>query len=134
MKYDRLTRALKITIKGEEYSLRLDIGALAEIEDALPNGQKLISMFVNKELPTIKTLEKALCVGMAKDGNRLDESAAKKAFQDYVFEVGIPEATNTYYVLLAVSGMLGEANARTILSKAGMELKDEESPGEQKNR
>lgn len=134
MKYDRLKRALGITVKGVDYSLRLDIGALSEIEDVLPNGTKLVEMFIKRELPTIKTLEKALVVGMSKDGKKVDENTAKQVFQDYVFEVGIPEVTNTYYVLLAVSGMLGDDNAREILSKAGLVNKDDVSiKGDQKN-
>lgn len=134
MNYDRLTRALKIKIKGEEYSLRLDIGALSEIEDALPSGTKLVEMFINRQLPTIKVLEKAICVGMSKDGKKVDGKTAKEIFQDYVFEVGIPEVTNTYYVLLAVSGMLGEQNAAEILSKAGLIDKDDITiKGDQKN-
>ena len=125
MRYDRLTRALNIKIKGEEYSLRLDIGALSEIEDVLPSGKKLLEMFVNRELPTIKMLEKSFCVGMLKDGKKVDGKTAKELFQNYVLEAGLPEVTNTYYVLLAVSGMLGEANAHEILSKAGLEDKDD---------
>lgn len=133
MQYDRLTRALKIKIKGEEYSLRLDIGALAEIEDVMPNG-KLVEMFINRQLPSIKVLEKAICVGMSKDGKKVDGKTAKELFQDYVFEVGIPEVTNVYYILLAVSGMLGDANAQEILSKAGLVNKDDTSiVGDQKN-
>lgn len=125
MKYDRLTRALTIEIKGEKYALRLDIGALSEIEDVLPSGTKLVEMFINRQLPTIKVLEKAICVGMSKDGKKIDEATAKELFQEYVIEAGIPEVTNTYYILLAVSGMLGDANAQEILSKAGMINKDE---------
>lgn len=134
MKYDRLTRALKVEIKGEEYALRLDVGALAEIEDVMPSGTKLVEMFINRQLPTIKVLEKAICVGMSKDGKKVDEKTAKALFQDYVFEVGIPEVTNVYYILLAVSGMLGDANAQEILSKAGLVNKDDTSiVGDQKN-
>lgn len=124
MKYDRLTRALYIKIKGEDYALRLDIGALSEIEDVLPSGKKLLEMFVNREFPTVKMLEKAFCVGMSKDGKKVDGKTAKELFQNYVLEAGLPEVTNTYYVLLAVSGMLGEANAHEILSKAGLIDKD----------
>lgn len=134
MKYDRLTRALKVEIKGEEYALRLDVGALAEIEDVMPSGTKLVEMFINRQLPTIKVLEKAICVGMSKDGKKIDETTAKELFQEYVIEAGIPQVTNTYYILLAVSGMLGDANAQEILSKAGLVDKDDTSiVGDQKN-
>jgi len=88
MKYDRLTRYLKVEIEGAEYKLRLTLGMFEELEDTLPAGRTIISMMTNQETPSIKMLKKAFCLAMQRD----ERKAAEAHFNTYCAENGIQGA------------------------------------------
>lgn len=133
MKYDRLTRKVKLDIGGEEYSLLLTIGMLEELEDELPSGSTLVSMFLNRETPKIRIIRKAFCLGMEKNGVKIGQNQAEKLFEKYCEENGIQDAGSVYYVLLAASNILGTSVSNIILESAGMILKDTEVEVSEKN-
>ena len=47
MDYDRLTRKVRVMVGGEEYSLLLTLGGLAELEDKMLK-ERWISIVTNK--------------------------------------------------------------------------------------
>ena len=128
MIYDRLTRFLKINVKGVEYSLRLTVGMFEEIEDVLPKGTTLMSMFMNQETPKIKVLKKAFCIGMIKDGKVVKSNEAIQVFNDFCDENGIQEAVNVFYALLAASHLLGANLSNEMMESMGLIVKDPEEP------
>lgn len=129
MKYDRLTRFLKVDVKGVEYSLRLTVGMFEEIEDILPKGTTLMSMFMNQETPQIKVLRKAFCIGLVKNGAKVKDEEALKVFSDYCDENGIQGAVSVFYAVLAASHLLGAEASKAMLEDMGLVVKDtEETP------
>ena len=133
MKYDRLTRKVKIDVNGAEYALLLNIGMLEELEDELPKGTTLIDMVLNRETPKIKIIRKAFCLGLYKSGVLLDENSAERVFEKYCEESGIQNAVGLYYVLIAASNILGTQASNAILEGAGIKLKDTEVEEQEKN-
>lgn len=131
MKYDRLTRTLKLDVKGVEYSLRLSIGMFEELEDSLPKGTTLMNMFLNQETPKIKVVRKAFCLGVTKDGKRISNDEALKAFEDYCDENGVQGAVSVFYALLAVSHLLGATASNELLK--GLGLVDKDAGEQEKN-
>ena len=139
MRYDRLTRLLYVDVKGAEYALRLTIGTIEELEDALPKDETLVSMFLNSKTPQIKVLRKAFCIGLHKNGIKVVGRAAVQAFEEFVEEQGVQMAVNVFYALLAASYFLGAEASNQMLEKLGLVVKDpeivtEKGPeGEEKN-
>ena len=133
MKYDRLTRKVKIEVGETEYALVLTMGMLEELEDVLPNGKTLVGTFLDRETPRIKLIRKAFCLGMFKGGEQLSEDKALKVFDKFCEEHGMQEAISVYYVLMAASNILGTAISNTILEGAGMIVKDTEVEETPKN-
>ena len=130
MKYDRLTRFVHIEVKGVEYSLRLTLGMFEEIEDALPKGTTLVSMFLNNETPQIRVLRKAFCLALTKDGKKVADP--RQVFEQYCDEKGIQIVIQTFYAVLAASHLLGAAASNEMLENLGLVVKDEEEV-EEKN-
>ena len=126
MRYDRLTRDLFVDVKGAEYSLRLNTGKLEEIEDMLPKGETLVSMFLNSRTPQIKVLRKMFCIGLTKDGDTIKGDAANKVFEDFIDESGVQMAVNVFYAALAASHFLGAAASNVMLEGLGLVVKDPE--------
>lgn len=128
MKYDRLTRLVKFEVGGEEYAARLTIGMLEEIEDILPKGVTLVNLFLNNEMPQIKVLRKAFCVGLMKDGQRVKN--ALPVFEQYCNENGVQSAVQVFYALVAASYMLGAEVSKSLLESMELEVKDEDPKNE----
>ncbi len=126
MRYDRLTRNLFVDVKGAEYALRLNVGKFEEIEDLLPKGETLVSMFLNSKTPQIKVLRKTFCVGLSKDGETIKGQAADKVFEDFIDEHGVQMAVNVFYAALAASRFLGAAASNVMLEGLGLVVKDKE--------
>lgn len=127
MKYDRLTRFLKFNVGDVEYSARLTLGMFEQIDDAMPKGDSLVTMFVNGNTPKLSVLKKAFCIGLVKDGVPVKGKEAERVFETFLDENGIQEAVNVYYALLAASHLLGASVSKTILENMGLDVKDTEA-------
>lgn len=135
MKYDRLTRFVKVEIDGAEYKLRLTLGMFEDLEDLLPKGKTFINMMMNQETPGIKMLKKAFCLALRQDDRVISSTTAEKYFEKYCEENGIQGAVALFYALVAASQLLGATTSNEMLKSMGLIVKDEEPEpaGEEKN-
>lgn len=125
--YDRLKRTLDFDVNGKEYSARLTNGMLEEIEKvALSQGKSFVDMFLNKEPATLAMMKKTFCVGLMKDGKAVKGDAAIQVYNEAMYEGGIPEMTNFYYILMATVQAFGAKASKIILTESGL-YKDDES-------
>lgn len=126
MKYDRLTRLLKVEVEGAEYSLKLTNSMLEELEDELPKGDTLISMIMNRETPRMKVLRKAFCIGLCKDSEKVRGAAADAVYEKFFQHYGVQETISVFYALIAASQLLGAVASNEILKNIGLVPKDAE--------
>ena len=118
---------MKFNVGDVEYSARLTLGMFEQIDDALPKGDSLVTMFVNGNTPKLSILKKAFCIGLVKDGVLVKGKEAERVFETFLDENGIQEAVNVYYALLAASHLLGANVSKTILENMGLDVKDTET-------
>ena len=123
MRYNRLKRTIMVDIGGKEYSFKLTIGDLAELEDSLQDDERIISMFTSRTLPKIKTLIKAFSLGLK---TNVPNAEKEELFDKFCAETSIDEVTKLYFSMIAVSNLLGESVSNEVLKNLGFELKDEE--------
>lgn len=136
MKYDRLTRFVKVEIDGAEYKLRLTLGMFEDLEDLLPKGKTFINMMMNQETPGIKMLKKTFCLALQRDERVPSYAESVKQFEKYCAENGLQGAVALFYALVAASQLLGQATSNEMLKSMGLLVKDEEvkaDAGEEKN-
>ena len=124
MRYNRLKRTIVVDIGGKEYSFKLTIDDLAELEDSLQDNERIISMFTSRTLPKIKTLIKAFTLGLKAN---MPDIEKKELFEKFCAETSIDEVTKLYFSLIAVSNLLGESVSNEVLKNLGYEVKDEEN-------
>lgn len=124
MRYNRLKRTLIVEISGKEYSFKLNIDDLAELEDSLQDNERIISMFTNRQLPKIRTLITAFTLGLKAN---ITDAEKKELFEKFCAETSIDEVTKLYFSMIAVSNLLGESVSNEVLKNLGFELKDEET-------
>lgn len=125
--YDRLKRTLDFEVSDKEYSARLTNGMLEEIEKvALSQGKSFVDMFLNKEPATLAMMKKTFCIGLMKDGKAVKGDAAIQVYNEAMYEGGIPEMTNFYYILMATVQAFGAEASKIILTESGL-YKDDES-------
>ena len=123
MRYNRLKRDIIVGIGGKEYSFKLTIDDLAELEDSLQDNERIISMFTSRTMPKIKTLIKAFTLGLKAD---MTDAEKKELFEKFCAETSIDEVTKLYFSLIAVSNLLGESVSNEVLKNLGFDVKDEE--------
>lgn len=123
MRYNRLKRTIMVDIDGKEYSFKLTIGDLAELEDSLQDNERIISMFTTRTMPKIRTLMKAFVIGLK--GN-IPENEKTALFDKFCEQTSIDEVTKLYFSMIAVSNLLGASASNEVLKNLGFELKDEE--------
>ena len=124
MRYNRLKRTIIVDIGEKEYSFKLTIDDLAELEDSLQENERIISMFTSRTLPKIKTLIKAFTLGLKAN---MPDIEKKELFEKFCAETSIDEVTKLYFSLIAVSNLLGASVSNEVLSNLGFEVKDEEN-------
>ena len=112
-----------VDIGGKEYSFKLTIGDLAELEDSLQDDERIISMFTSRTLPKIKTLIKAFVLGLKAN---IPDAEKSELFDKFCEETSIDEVTKLYFSMIAVSNLLGASVSNEVLKNLGFELKDEE--------
>ena len=118
MRYNRLKRTIMVDIGGQEYSFKLTIDDLAELEDSLQDNERIISMFTSRTLPKIKTLIKAFTLGLKAN---MPDIEKKELFEKFCAETSIDEVTKLYFSLIAVSNLLGESVSNEVLKNLGYE-------------
>lgn len=123
MRYNRLKRDIIVGIGGKEYSFKLTIDDLAELEDSLQDNERIISMFTSRTMPKIKTLIKAFTLGLKAD---MTDAEKKELFEKFCAETSIDEVTKLYFALIAVSNLLGESVSNEVLKNLGFDVKDDE--------
>ena len=123
MRYNRLKRTIMVDIGGKEYSFKLTIGDLSELEDSLQDNERIISMFTSRTMPKIKTLMKAFSIGLKANMTEVEKN---ELFEKFCEETSIDEVTKLYFSLIAVSNLLGATASNEVLKNLGFEIKDEE--------
>lgn len=124
MRYNRLKRTIMVDIGEKEYSFKLTIDDLAELEDSLQDNERIISMFTSRTLPKIKTLVKAFMLGIKAN---ITDAEKKELFEKFCAETSIDEVTKLYFSMIAVSNLLGTSVSNEVLKNLGFETKDEEN-------
>ena len=124
MRYNRLKRTIMVDIGEKEYSFKLTIDDLAELEDSLQDNERIISMFTSRTLPKIKTLIKAFMLGIKAN---ITDAEKKELFEKFCADTSIDEVTKLYFSMIAVSNLLGMNVSNEVLKNLGFETKDEEN-------
>jgi len=122
MRYNRLKRDIIVKIGGKEYSFKLTIDDLAELEDSLQDNERIISMFTSRTMPKIRTLMKAFVLGLKAD---MTDAEKKELFEKFCAETSIDEVAKLYFSMIAVSNLLGESVSNDVLTNLGFDVKDE---------
>ena len=122
MRYNRLKRDIIVVIGGKEYSFKLTIGDLAELEDSLQDNERIISMFTSRTMPKIRTLMKAFVLGLKANMTDAEKNAL---FERFCEETSIDEVTKLYFSMIAVSNLLGAEVSNEVLKNLGYDIKDE---------
>ena len=131
MEFDRLTRRIKFKIGDADYSGRLTLQSLEEVETALPPGETLVSLFVLKRPPTIPVMKRAFVVGLERNEKRVGPQAALEAYEKFIEENGVAALFNLFYALVAASNLLGTKASNDTLAKVGLLPKDDEDEEEE---
>lgn len=133
LRFDRLKRTLKFEVDGAEYAVRLTNGMLEEIEDVAPKGKSFVGMFLDREMPTLKMIKKAVCIGMMRDGKRVAPKEAELVYQKIFNSDGLKGLSDFYFLLLATANAYGAQNSNDILKVAGFAVDEEETEDDEKN-
>lgn len=122
MRYNRLKRDIIVEIGGKEYSFKLTIGDLSELEDSLQDNERIISMFTSRTIPKIKTLIKVFSLGCKANMTDAEKNAL---FERFCEETSIDEVMKLYFSMIAVSNLLGAEVSNEVLKSLGYDIKDE---------
>ena len=124
--FDRIKRMIKFEVDGVEYAARLTNGMLEEIEDVAPKGKSFVGMFLDREMPTLKMVKKAVCIGLMRDEKRVNPKEAELVYQKIFNSDGLKGLSDFYFILLATANAYGAQNSNDILKVAGFAVDEEE--------
>lgn len=125
MDYDRLTRKVRVMIRGEEYSLLLTLGGLAELEDKMLKEHGGLIEFVQMKdgkMPPLSVLLAAFKIGLKCAKTKVAD--ADLLAENFCAEYGLDGLIKLFFVMLASSQILGKEASKNMLEAFDMESKD----------
>ncbi len=127
MELDRITRKIRIEVKGAEHSLLFTLSGLEQIDDFFPGGVMGMASHA-EDLMKIKTLVKLLKIALNNAGERVDDEQARAIAGVIIKENGLVYLANALLATLGACGVLGKEAGNKVLQSVGLTPDEVDEP------
>ena len=130
MRYDRILRRVWVKIGEDEYALSFNLSIIGKL-DAMTNGS-LITRVQTGDIP-INVMVEGFKEGLRNVDRSISLGESKNLCEKFTMENGLQELVNTFFIVFAVSGLMGPKMTSLLLKRLGVDNLDEE-PKEEKEK
>ena len=123
MRYDRILRRVWVKIDGREYALVFSLSVFEKL-DAENDGNLIVQLSQGNTHYTL--LSHAFKLALQQADKKITAPEAEALLKKFVYAEGLPSLSAVFWVVVAVSGLMGAKVSRVFLERMAVETQDVE--------